>query len=150
MPKYILDSGLYIRATRDDGWNSALEAFAWNFAPFIFLHSTVASELLAGAVSPVLERRTQERFITPFEATRRVITPTHQTWKRAALVIAELIRLKKLSPQAVTKSFPNDCLIAASAREMGLTVVTENERDFRLISSVLPVEFCPPWPQAVN
>jgi predicted nucleic acid-binding protein len=150
MPKYILDSGLYIRASRDDAWNGALEAFAWNFAPFIFLHSTVASELLAGAVTPVLERRTQERFIAPFEATRRVITPTHRSWKQAAWVIAELIRLKKLSPQAVTKSFPNDCLIAASAREMGLTVVTENERDFRLISSVLPVEFCPPWPQVVN
>lgn len=150
MPRYILDSGLYIRATREDAWNSALEAFAWNFAPFIFLHSTVAAELLAGAVTPVLERRTQERFIAPFEGTRRVITPTHRTWKQAALVIAQLVRLKKLSPNGIDRSFPNDCLIAASAREMGLTVVTENQRDFRLIASVLPVEFCPPWPQAAN
>ena len=150
MPKYILDSGLYIRATRDDAWNTALEAFAWTCAPFIFLHSTVASELLAGAVTPVLERRTEERYIAPFEATRRVITPTHRTWKQAALVIAQLIRHKKIGPREIAKSFPNDCLIAASAREMGLTVVTENERDFRLISSVLPVEFCPPWPQAAN
>lgn len=150
MPKYILDTGLYIRATREDPWNQALEAFAWNFAPFIYLHSTVAHELLAGSLSTVLERRTQEQFISPFEATRRVITPTHRTWKQAGMVVAQLVRTKQLSPNGVTRSFPNDCLIAASAREQGLTVITENERDFRLISTVLPVQFCPPWPQVVN
>ena len=150
MPKYILDTGLYIRATREDSWNQALEAFAWNFAPFIYLHSTVAHELLAGSLSTVLERRTQEQFISPFEATRRVITPTHRTWKQASLVVAQLIRTRQLSPNGVTRSFPNDCLIAASAREQGMTVITENERDFRMISTVLPVQFCPPWPQVVN
>ncbi|HET7234031.1 MAG TPA: type II toxin-antitoxin system VapC family toxin [Longimicrobium sp.] len=150
MPKYILDTGLYIRATREDPWNTALEQFAWNFAPFIYLHSTVANELLAGALSTKLERRTQELFIEPFEATRRVITPTHRDWKQAGLVVPHLVRMKKLTPQGVTRSFPNDCLIAASARELGVTVITENERDFRLISTVLPVKFCPPWPQVMN
>jgi len=150
MPKYILDTGLYIRATREDPWNQALEEFAWNFAPFIYLHSTVAHELLAGALSTVLERRTQEQFISPFETTRRVITPTHRTWRQAGLVVAQLVRTRQLSPNGVTRSFPNDCLIAASAREQGMTVITENERDFRLISTVLPVRFCPPWPQVVN
>jgi len=150
MRKYILDTGLYIRATRDDGWSDALEAFAWNHAPFIYLHSTVASELLTGAINPGLERRTQERFIAPFEGTGRVITPSHRTWKQAGQVVARLIREKKLSPKGVARSFPNDCLIAASARELGLTVVTENERDFKLISEVLPVEYQPPWPSVIN
>src|SRR5262249_32869826 len=136
MPKYILDSGLYIRATREDPWNEALEQFTWNYAPYIYLHSTVAHELLAGSVNPVLERQTQARFISPFEATRRVVTPTHRCWKQAALVVAELVRTRQLSPR-IARSFPNDCLIAASAREQGLTVITENERDFRLISTVL-------------
>lgn len=150
MPKYILDTGLYIRATRDEGWNHALEAFAWNYAPFIYLHSTVASELLTGAVNPGLERRTQERFIAPFEGTGRVITPSHRTWKQSGQIVARLIRDKKLSPQGVSRSFPNDCLIAASARELGLTVVTENVRDFELIREVLPVEYQPPWPALIN
>ncbi|HET7461815.1 MAG TPA: type II toxin-antitoxin system VapC family toxin [Longimicrobium sp.] len=149
MPKYILDTGLYIRATRELPWSEALEQFTWNHAPYIYLHSTVAHELLAGSVNTVLERQTQERFISPFEATRRVITPTHRAWKQAGFVVAQLVRGKQLSPR-IARSFPNDCLIAASAREQGLTVITENERDFRLISTVLPVEFCPPWPQVVN
>jgi len=148
--KYILDTGLYIRATREDGWNVALEAFAWHFAPFIYLHSTVASELLAGAVNPSLERRTQEKFIAPFEGTGRVITPSHRTWKQAGQLVARLIRDKKLSPKGVPRSFPNDCLLAVSAREQGLTVITENQRDFQLINEVISVKYEPPWPTVVD
>ncbi len=32
----------------------------------------------------------------------------------------------------------NDCLIALSSRQVGATVVTPNERDFRLIQRVVP------------
>jgi predicted nucleic acid-binding protein len=32
----------------------------------------------------------------------------------------------------------NDCLIALSSRQVGATVITRNERDFRLIQQVAP------------
>lgn len=146
MPKYVVDTSLYVHATRDERRNAELQAFYQAFAPFVYLHSVVAGELLAGAVSPGLERRTQEHLIAPFEATGRVVTPGHGAWRRAGRIVARLVREKRLSPNGIGRSFLNDCLIAASARDHGLTVVTENRRDFDLIRSVSPVDLVPPWP----
>src|SRR5207244_613254 len=106
--------------------------------------------LLAGAVHPQLEERTQNRLIAPFEATGRLITASHEAWKRAGRTIAHLVRARKLSPDGVARSFMNDCLIAASARESGFTLITENARDFQMIASVLPLVFVPPWPRDVR
>lgn len=150
MPKFVLDTSLYIRATRAEAANEELEAFSASHAPFLYMHSVVAAELLAGAVHPDLEHRTQTRFIAPFEATGRVITASHEAWKRAGRTIAQLVRTGKLSPAGVARSFMNDCLIAASARENGFTLITENARDFEMIKRVLPLDFVPPWPGRVQ
>jgi predicted nucleic acid-binding protein len=144
--KYVLDSNIYIAATRDDGWNDELETFMWSSTPFVYLHSVVAGELLTGAVSAELERRTYSAFIAPLEETRRVITPTHAAWKRAGLIVAKLIRAKRLAAGAVPRSFFNDCLIAASARDNGCTIITRNQKDFDLIRTVEQVEVVSPWP----
>lgn len=147
MPKYVLDSNLYIQATREDDFNSELEAFFWAAAPFVYLHSTVAGELLAGAFQPQLERRTLEHFIKPHQDTGRVITPSHATWLRAGQIIVKLVRAKRLAAKGIPRSFFNDCLIAASGREHGLTIITRNTADFDLIRTVEPVEAVPPWPE---
>lgn len=147
MPKFVLDTSLYIRATRTDASSEELEAFSSSHAPFLYMHSVVAAELLAGAVHPELEERTQSRLIAPFEATGRLITASHEAWKRAGRTIAQLVRSRKLSPTGVARSFMNDCLIAASARESGFTLITENARDFQMIATVLPLVFLPPWPR---
>lgn len=146
MTKYVLDTNLYIAATRDEVWNDELAAFMWSFTPFIYLHSVVAGELLAGAVSVELERRTYSEFIAPLEETNRVVTPTHGAWKRAGLIIAKLIRAKRIAAAAVPKSFFSDCLIAASARDHGCTIITQNLKDFELIRTIERVEVVPPWP----
>ncbi|HEV2149329.1 MAG TPA: type II toxin-antitoxin system VapC family toxin [Longimicrobiaceae bacterium] len=146
MRKYVIDTSLYVYATRDEGWNGQLQAFYQAFAHFVYLHSVVAAELLAGATSPELERRTQRHFVAPFEATGRLVTPGHGAWKRAGATVARLVREKRMSPNGIRRSFLNDCLIAASARDHGLTVVTDNLRDFALIGTVDPVEVVPPWP----
>lgn len=46
----------------------------------------------------------------------------------------------------VQRGFFNDILIAASAREIGATVITKNLADFALIARVLDIHFAPPWP----
>lgn len=150
MPKYVVDTSLYIRATRTDAGNDELQAFSSSHAPFLYLHSVVAGELLAGAVRPSLEERTQARFIAPFEATGRVISPSHEAWKRAGRAIAHLVRTGRLSPNGIARSFMNDCLIAASARENGFTLVTENARDYEMIATVLPLGFTSPWPSGLR
>lgn len=146
MPKYVLDTNLYIFATRNEDWNRSLEAFYWSFAPFVYLHSVVASELLAGSIRSNLEQKTKARFIQPFESVGRVITPAHGTWKRAGRMIARLVRDRKLSGQGIKRSFFNDCILAASQRDHGFVLVTDNIPDFQLIGSVEPIEVLPPWP----
>ncbi|CAN5902352.1 hypothetical protein BH23GEM7_BH23GEM7_15020 [soil metagenome] len=63
MPAYVIDTNLYLRATRSTEWSRQLEAFFIAFAPWVHLHSIVALEVLAGALNPDLKRKTQERFI---------------------------------------------------------------------------------------
>ena len=146
MPKYVLDTNLYIRATRDEEWNQALESFLLASTPWIHLHSVVAMELLAGAINPGLERQVQRCFLDPLERRGRLVTPSHGAWKRAATGLTELLQTRRVSRNGITRSLINDLLIAASARDHGFFLVTESVRDFRVIQSVLPLEFVRPWP----
>jgi predicted nucleic acid-binding protein len=146
VPKYIIDTNLYVRAWRDPVDRANLKAFIATAGPHIHLHSVVAAELLAGSTTPTIRRQTEDLFITPFERRERVITPQHGTWKRAGAVLARLIRSRRVGEPGVTRSFFNDCLLAASAREEGLTIITDNHRDFELIDSVERVRFVAPWP----
>jgi predicted nucleic acid-binding protein len=146
--RYVLDTHLYIEATRSDEAADDLKRFYARFLPHVHLHSVVAQELLAGAVSPSLERATQAEYIEPFEAVGRLLTPSHRAWKRAGEIVAQLVRRKEISPGGFRRSFLNDCLLAASVREHGFVLVTRNTTDFDLIRSIEQVEVVPPWPSA--
>lgn len=146
MRKYIVDTNLYIEATRNEDAADQLKGFYARFLPSVHLHSVVVQELLAGAVSPELERDTRAEFIQPFESVGRLITPTHRAWRRAGEIMARLVRNRQLSPGGFKPSFLGDCLIAASAREHGFVLVTKNTDDFELIQTVEPLMVEPPWP----
>jgi predicted nucleic acid-binding protein len=146
MRTYVIDTNLYIEATRSDRRATELEAFASAAAPALHLHSVVALELLAGATTRRLRRLTERSLIEPFERRRRVITPGPGSWKRAGETLAELRRRRLLDAASVPGSFVNDCLIAATARELGFVVVTANTRDFSLIAKVCRFDFTQPWP----
>jgi len=49
-----------------------------------------------------------------------------------------------LESKLETRSFANDMLIAASARELGAIILTENTADFSIIASVLDIRFMQP------
>jgi len=145
--KYVVDTSLLIEAIRTDEGNAALAAFQRRFAPFLFQHSTVAQEILAGARSEGDFREFQEDWVAPFEDLGRVITPSHGCWVRASLIVVRLVQSGKVSPGGFRRSFLNDCLIAASARAHGFILITRNTRDFALIREVEPrLEYVPPWP----
>ncbi len=44
------------------------------------------------------------------------------------------------------RSFFNDVLIAATARDSGAVIVTENVKDFTVIARALDIRFRLPWP----
>lgn len=142
VPKFVIDTNLYVRAWRNPEDRTSLKAFIAVTGPHIHLHSVVAGELLAGCVTPEIRKQNQDLFITPFERRGRVITPSHSAWKRAGAIMAALVPSGRIG----SKSFFNDCLLAASAREEGVTIITDNRRDFELIHSVDPVRFVAPWP----
>lgn len=146
MPKYVLDTHLYIEATRSPERNRELVAFYTRHTPRAYLHSVVAAELLAGAVRPELEQRTRASLLAPLEGVGRVLVPSHESWKRAGAILAALVRQGHVPPGAFGRSFFNDCVIAASAREHGFVLVTGNRADFQRIALVEPLEVVEPWP----
>lgn len=147
MPKFVIDTNLYVEAITTDHGNAALTSFQRLFAPFLYQHSVVAQEILAGAHDEGAYRRYHEDWVGPFEELGRVITPSHDSWMRAARIMVRLVERGTMSPGGFRRSFLNDCLIAASAREHGYVIVTRNERDYIHIHDVDPsFDFAPPWP----
>lgn len=144
--KYVLDTNLYISAIRDQAASEALDRFASENLPSIYLHAVVVQELLAGAIDVQKEQAVQSALISPFERRGRIVTPTYRSWRRTGEIIARLLQKRLLQPGAVPRSFQNDCLLATSCREAGVTLVTNNLRDFELIQQIEPVDVAAPWP----
>ena len=147
MPKCVVDTNLYVEAVTTDKGNAALAAFQRRCAPFLFQHSTIGQEILAGARNEADYREYRDDWVAPFVDLGCVITPNHTTWMRAALIVARLV--EHLSPGGFSRSFLNDCLIAASARDHGFILVTRNIADFAFIGQVeRGIRYQPPWPES--
>jgi predicted nucleic acid-binding protein len=144
--KYTLDTNLFIEAFRDSAANAELIQFHSAFAPFEYLHSVVVQELRAG-VKPGRSLRLLERqILDPFIRRGRLITPSFATWKKSGDALRDLARRDGLDLRNIRKSFGNDILLAASCREAGVVLITDNLADFKRIHGVLPFEFLRPWP----
>ncbi|MGQ0765090.1 MAG: type II toxin-antitoxin system VapC family toxin [Gemmatimonadota bacterium] len=147
VPKFVLDTNLYIAADRDPVFAEELAAFYGSFLPYTFFHAVVAQELLLGAINEQSRAEVRRGYIRPFEARRRVITATFAAWARSGEVAASLIRAKVISRTGFTRSFLNDVLLATSCRELGVTLVTQNLEDFERIRRVERFDFTAPWPR---
>jgi predicted nucleic acid-binding protein len=146
MARYVIDTNLYVAADRDLASAEELERFVTAQLPFIHFHAVVAQELLAGAIDQKRERLLEESLIQPFERRGRVLVPSFAAWKSAGRILSQLVTRKLMSPGGFKRSFLNDCVLAASCREVGATLVTLNREDFELIRKVLRFEFTEPWP----
>jgi predicted nucleic acid-binding protein len=58
-----------------------------------------------------------------------------------------MARKERRELRSLPKSLVNDFLLAASCRETGTTLVTDNTADFELIQKYLKHEHVAPWPQ---
>ena len=144
--KYVLDTNLYVRAFRSDAGAQELTAFYTAFAPVTYLSSVVVHELLVGANTPAKARHIRDHVVGPLQRTRRIITPSHSAWEASGEAIARMVRRTKRELRTLPKSLIHDYLLAASCREVGATLVTENVADFAEIGQFLKVEFQAPWP----
>lgn len=144
--RYTLDTNLFVRGFRELSANHALETFHTAFAPFEWLTAVVAHELRAGARTTAVARVLQQNVLDVFERRGRLLTPSYDAWQRSGEALARLAATEGLDLGRVPKSFVNDVLLAATCRENGVVLITENARDFLRISAVAPFEFVPPWP----
>jgi predicted nucleic acid-binding protein len=144
--KYALDTNLYISAIRDKASGEALDRFSTEHLPSMYMHAVVVQELLAGAVDAQKERDIQADLVLPFERKGRLVTPSYRAWKRVGEIIARLIQRRLVQPGGFPRSFQNDCLIATSCREAGVTLVTNNMKDYELIQKIEHVNVVRPWP----
>jgi predicted nucleic acid-binding protein len=143
--KFALDTNLYVSAFRNTDAAEELSRFYASYAPAVYLNSVVLHELLVGTSSPAKAREIHGGIVEPFRRTRRVITPSAEAWAIAAEAIAAMARRDNRELRTLPKSLVNDFLIAASCREAGVTLVTQNIEDFESISRFIKVQFIGPW-----
>jgi predicted nucleic acid-binding protein len=145
--KFVLDTNVFIHAIRSVAARTELAAWQRRMAPHIYQHAVVASEILVGARDEPTWKRWHERWVAPAERTNRIVVPGYGAWLRASRIVARLVEAGDLAPGGVKPSFYNDCLLAATAREHGHTIVTHNAADFELIAVVEPgLQRVPPFP----
>ena len=143
---YLVDSNVYIRGFRDRVFGESLRQFHRTYLPQLVLSAVVVHELLVGAATSRKEQTLRRQLVEPFRARHRLHAPARRTWELTADVDRRLRKRPSLASKLQTRAFFNDMLIAASARELGAVVLTENREDFEIISSVLDVRYVEPWP----
>ena len=101
-----------------------------------YLSSVVLMELRAGARS-ASDRRLVRQVEVPFEKAGRIVVPSQTVFADAGDTLRRL-RTVRGHQIVANPSIVGDVLIALSARSIGATVVTQNERDFRAIQTIRP------------
>jgi predicted nucleic acid-binding protein len=135
MQRLVVDTNLYI-----DWLNRGLhEDILFRRDAVKYLSAVVLMELRAGAFSS-RDRRLLERLQAAFESAGRVLIPSRLVYAEAGDVLRGL-QSERRYQLARTHSIVNDVLIALSARSIGATVVTQNERDYRAIHSIRSFRF---------
>ncbi len=143
---YLVDSNVYVHAFRDPGFGERLRQFHQQHLATLVLSAVVAHELAVGALTPSKERTLLRNLVEPFRVRQRLHVPARQTWELAARLDRRLRRRAALTSRLRSRSFGNDLLIAASARELGAMILTENSKDFAAISTAIDIGYIEPWP----
>ena len=131
MRRLVIDTSLYI-----DWLNRGLhEEVLFQRDAVRYLSAVVLMELRAGAFHAA-DRRTLARLEESFERAGRLLAPTSRVFAEAGDTLRGL-QARGYNIRA-GHSIASDVLIALSARSIGATVVTRNERDYRAILAVRP------------
>ena len=131
--KYALDTNVFIGAMRDPSERARITDFHARYVANEYLSAVVAMELRAGARTPKTATDLQRHLLDPYESRGRVFAPSYAAFLAAGRVLASL--------RDYSASLRSDALIAASCRELGITLVTKNSRDFERIRKVMPFQF---------
>jgi predicted nucleic acid-binding protein len=132
MRRLVIDTNLYI------DWLNAGRHEAILFQPDAvkYLSAVVMMELLAGARA-ARDQRLLRGITETFARAGRILLPSVAVYEEAGYVLRRLHASWERS-LAGASSLVSDVLIALSARSIGATVITQNERDFVAIQKIRP------------
>jgi len=132
MRRVVIDTNVYVDWINRGGYEDVLV----QPDTVKYLSAVVMMELRAGAFSR-RDRLFLKGLETAFEKAGRVLLPSRAVFAEAGDALRSLQGLPgyRIGP---SHSIANDVLIALSARSIGATVITQNERDYRAIEAVKP------------
>ena len=147
VPKFILDTNIFIDALRSVEGAIGLKRFLATSLPSTWMSAVVLMELRSGARSPEQVAALESGLIEPFARRGRVLVPTARAYSEAGRILAALGgTVPTRGKRRVAASFVTDVLLAVSCRETGFTLVTR-DADFTTIARHLSgLKFVPPWP----
>jgi hypothetical protein len=132
MRRIVIDTNLYI-----DWLNAGRhEGVLFQRGAVKYMSAVVMMELLAGAFAE-RDRKLLGGITATFAKVGRILTPSVTVYEEAGDVLRRLQTSRGYN-LAGSYSLANDVLIALSARTIGATVITQNERDFSAIQGIRP------------
>ena len=124
--KALLDTSVYIPYINQGIEHPILELR--KKAPLLYMSAVVMEELYAGAMDRI-SNRLLDRIFSTFDKVDRMITPDGSDWQKAGKILAKMG--KKYGFEEIHLSrLLNDILIALSARKIGATIFTRNQKDY--------------------
>lgn len=132
MRRVVIDTNIYVdwlnRGKRED--------VLFEREAVKYLSAVVMMELSAGSFS-VRDQRLIRTVRTAFAKAGRILLPTVAVYEEAGDVLRRL-QVSQRYTLSSAYGLVNDVLIALSARSIGATVITQNERDFVAIQAIRP------------
>lgn len=126
---WVLDTNVYIRALRDRQRLADLKRFRVRARARVWLSAVVGLELRAGAVTAA-HAQALDDLLKVYIERGRLVVPSFDAYQQAGRIIATLALKERFALADAPRSFVNDALLAASCREAGAVLITENTRDF--------------------
>ncbi len=134
MRRVIIDTNVYIDWMNEGRYETVL----FQRDTLKYLSAVVMMELSAGAFS-LRDRRLVKEVTSAFARAGRIVAPAVAIYEEAGVVLRRLQQLKSYTVSGAY-GLVNDVLIALSARSIGATVITQNERDFVAIRGIRPFD----------
>jgi predicted nucleic acid-binding protein len=130
--KFLIDTNIYIDVINANKYREWV--LVRDYPTRLFLSAIVLMELYAGAHNRS-DIKLVDTIKEPFAKRKMIIAPTTGDYITAGKILADLQRLRGYE---LKKSYwlTNDVLMALSARRIGATVVTQNQRDFEAIQQI--------------
>jgi len=132
MDRVVIDTNVYVDWLNEGRY----EAVIFQREAVKHLSAVVLMELAAGAFS-ARDRRLVREVASAFAKVGRILVPTAAIYEEAGEVLRRLQEPRGYT-MASAYGLANDVLIALSARSIGATVITQNERDFAAIQAIRP------------